>query len=301
VVERLLTERWTRAKERALDEGVLVDTRTDAINALALAPFEDVRQTLAQLLDSRHPVPVQLSALSTLATFQSATVATLVLNAWRALGPEARSEALELLLSRPGWTDSLLDALDLETVRGNQLDSTRVHLLRTHSRPEVRARAEQLFASGSTERLQEALASASPALRLAGDASRGAELFLDRCSRCHRRGGVGNDAGPDLTAVVSRDAESILLAVVDPNREIHPQYVDYMVLTTDGQLHTGILAAESSSSLTLRRAGGVSETILRAHVDVVRSSDVSLMPEGLIDDLEPPSVADLLAFLLGEE
>jgi putative heme-binding domain-containing protein len=107
--------------------------------------------------------------------------------------------------------------------------------------------------------------------------------------------------GPDLTSAASRGAESILLAVVDPNREIHPQYVDYMVLTTDGQLHTGILAAESSGSLTLRRAGGVSETILRAHVDLVRSSDVSLMPEGLIDDLEPAAVADLLAFLFGEE
>ena len=186
-------------------------------------------------------------------------------------------------------------------VRASQLDSTRVHLLRTHPRPAVRRRAEELFAPGSPERLHETLASLRPALQLAGDPRRGAELFRDRCSRCHRRGGVGEDAGPDLTSAASRGAESILLAVVDPNREIHPQYVDYMVLTTDGQLHTGILAAESSGSLTLRRAGGVSETILRAHVDLVRSSDVSLMPEGLIDDLEPAAVADLLAFLFGEE
>ncbi len=301
VAERLLAQRWTDARQRALDEGAQAAVRTDAIEALALAPFEDVRETLARLLDPRHPVPIQLAALATLASFRSPAVATLVLDAWRALGPEARGEAVELLLSRPAWTDSLLDALESRTVRANQLDSTRVHLLRTHPRPDVRTRAGRLFASAAPERLQATLASLRPVLRLTGDPAQGAELFRDRCSRCHRRGGVGDDAGPDLTAVAARGAESILLAVVDPNREIHPQYVDYMVLTTDGQMHTGILAAESSSSLTLRRAGGVSETILRAHVDLVRSSDISLMPEGLIDDLEPTAVADLLAFLLGEE
>ena len=68
-------------------------------------------------------------------------------------------------------------------------------------------------------------------------------------------------------------------------------------MTDAGRIVTGMIAAETANSLTIRRADGTTETVLRIHIDELRSTGLSFMPEGLEKQIDVPAMADLLAYL----
>jgi len=99
--------------------------------------------------------------------------------------------------------------------------------------------------------------------------------------------------------MANRGAEAVLVNVLDPNREVTPQYVDYVIETTDGRTLNGMLAAETATSITLKRAEDASDTVLRAQIKRMRSGQVSIMPEGLEQQLDVQGMADLISYMMG--
>jgi putative heme-binding domain-containing protein len=143
-----------------------------------------------------------------------------------------------------------------------------------------------------------------PALILAlkGDASRGRALFFTnstvQCKTCHRIGGEGSTLGPDLSAIGKKlDRARILESILEPSKSIEPQYVQYVVETKDGQIHTGLLAEKSADQIVLKNQGDKETRILADKVAVLAPLRTSIMPELLLRDLTAEQVADLLAFL----
>ncbi len=86
-------------------------------------------------------------------------------------------------------------------------------------------------------------------------------------------------------------------AILDPNREVQPNYVGYLIVDTSGRSVTGLIQTETAGSLTLARDKGVTETIQKQDIEQIKSTGTSLMPEGLEKTIDPQSMADLLAFL----
>jgi len=74
----------------------------------------------------------------------------------------------------------------------------------------------------------------------------------------------------------------------------HPDIIE----TKDGRTLDGIVTAESAASLTLKRAEGLTETMLRRDIVQLTGSGLSLMPEGLETAITVEQMADLIAFLL---
>jgi putative heme-binding domain-containing protein len=65
----------------------------------------------------------------------------------------------------------------------------------------------------------------------------------------------------------------------------------------DGTVATGVLSAETSTSITLRQQGGKEAVIPRSEIDELKSSGLSLMPEGLEKQIPHQEMADLLSFI----
>jgi putative heme-binding domain-containing protein len=65
----------------------------------------------------------------------------------------------------------------------------------------------------------------------------------------------------------------------------------------DGRQLTGIISAETATSITLRRADNATDTILRIDIDQLKSTGMSLMPEGVEKQVDQQAMADLLEFL----
>jgi putative heme-binding domain-containing protein len=74
--------------------------------------------------------------------------------------------------------------------------------------------------------------------------------------------------------------------------------LNYQIQTKAGRVFTGMIASETASSVTLRRAEKVEDTILRSHIDEIQATGKSLMPEGLEMQLTKQDLADVIAYLL---
>ena len=126
---------------------------------------------------------------------------------------------------------------------------------------------------------------------------RGLEVFRKKCSICHKVGNVGIQVAPDLSSVKNKSEADLLIAILDPNREAQPNFNVYSVITLQGQILTGIIAAETSNSMTLRRAEAKEDVILRSNIDELISNGISLMPEGFEKELNAQEIADVIAFV----
>lgn len=293
----ILAELLREARKTAGDPKRNAKERAGAIRSLALDTFAEVRDLFVELLKLRQPQPVQAAALETLARFDQPGVPALVLEAWPGLSPQLRATAAETLFSRPAWITSFLDAVEQGKVGRGDVDPARITLLQASPDPQLRTRAAKLFASNQLARRAEVVTAYQKALQLSGDVARGKEIFKKECSTCHQLEGIGNNIGADLSAIRNRGTEAVLLNILDPNREVQPQYLSYVLVTTNGRLLTGMITAETANSLTIRRADGTSETVLRIDIDELRSTGLSFMPEGLEKQIDLQGMADLLAYL----
>ncbi|HLY12117.1 MAG TPA: PVC-type heme-binding CxxCH protein [Planctomycetota bacterium] len=134
-------------------------------------------------------------------------------------------------------------------------------------------------------------------LDLKGDPARGLEVYRKNCIGCHRAGKEGKDVGPDLVTVKQRTPEELLIAILDPSREVNPQYVAVRIKTTSDQVLDGLIASETATSVTLKRQEGLVDTILKVNIDRMVRSTLSLMPDGFEKAVDPQAMADLIQFL----
>ena len=150
---------------------------------------------------------------------------------------------------------------------------------------------------GLKERRLLAVADGKMPSLLAPDPARGAKVYESTCMVCHKFAGKGNDIGPHLGTIKAWTPEQLLTNILDPNREVSPNFALYLVETHDGSTLSGLIASETAGNLTLKRADGGTDTVLRSEVKTLTSPGISLMPEGLEATITPQQMADLIRFL----
>ena len=117
------------------------------------------------------------------------------------------------------------------------------------------------------------------------------------CATCHRHSGRGNVVGPDLSLIAQQgDLKGTLQSILEPGREVAPQFFPTLLKLKDGSDFTGILL-RSSSIEVFRDITGKERTFQKS--DIVQRTDLqtSLMPPGLVASLTDEELRDLLAFL----
>ena len=283
-------------RDTALAEAPL-DVRLKAIQALAYDDFERVKDAFADLLAPKQPQEVQRAAVLTLSSFSQPEVAMTLLNGWRTYTPAIRAEVISALLDARNRVPALLDAIEGGLVPANQIPFARRATLLRGADARTKERLNQMFVVAVASR-KDVLAQYQAALARKGDATRGKTVFESVCAACHRAGDVGKDVGPNLATIRQWNPEQVLINILDPNREVAPNFVGYTIETKDGRTIDGIITSENVASVTLKRAEGVTEIVLRREIAQLSAFGLSLMPEGLEAAISVEQMADLLAFLL---
>jgi putative heme-binding domain-containing protein len=276
-----------------------VEARLSAIELLGYGSFEKARQPLIAQLDPRQPREIQLAAVRCLAGFPQPEVTSTVLVPWSTYTPALRSEVVELLLARSDRIVPVLDAIADGKILPSQLSSARLAFLLGHPNPQIKARAEMLLSASAPGPRQEVIAGYRSALSLSGDRLRGKAVFERECIGCHRSEEKGHDIGPHLATIRHRSSEEVMVQILDPNREVAPNFVQYLIETDDGRVDAGVFADETATSVTFKLAENVREEILRRNIESITSTGKSLMPEGLEQKIQVQEMADLLRYLLG--
>lgn len=240
-------------------------------------------------------------ALRALAKFDDPIIPQTLLSApyWRLSSIATRSELAALCLARDSFHGALLDALDGGAIQPSALTAQQKERLRKSKDPAVRERASKLFAAADGDR-QAAFEKAKAALALTPNPKHGRVVFQTLCANCHRLEREGVAVGPDLFDIRNQPKESILLHLVNPDAEIAPGFAASLVETKDGRSFAGIVTSEAPAGITLRLPGGAEETIARGMITTLAASPHSLMPPSLESAMKPQDLADLLAWLRGE-
>ena len=139
------------------------------------------------------------------------------------------------------------------------------------------------------------------AIKTPADPIAGERIFhnpkLALCANCHRADGRGNVVGPDLSHVAGREDKLWLLgAILDPNRDIAPQFMPRVITLNDGSTFIG-LQLRSYINEQIRDALGRNHTFSRADVKAIEDLSLSFMPTGLPMAMTDRELRDLLAFL----
>jgi putative membrane-bound dehydrogenase-like protein len=287
---------WPAAREFALLDRP-VERRLIALDAVVRGHPDMAETFVGRLLRSGEPAELQSAAARAIVRVGGAQLTSQFLESWSRLSLRNRRDLLEAALSSPRASSAVIDALDGEHISIDELDAVSREALRNLPDVELRKRARAILARSALADRSEVVARYQAALRLTGDATKGAGLFAKNCQTCHQHQGQGFRVGPDLSGIAGRPPAVLLSDILDPNHDVAPDFVSLTIATRRGMVLSGLLVEETDSNLKIRKAEGIDETIHRAQIAEVRSSGRSLMPEGLEQSLNLQEMADLLAFL----
>jgi putative membrane-bound dehydrogenase-like protein len=288
---------FASAANTAPDANATESSRVQAVSLLALTSFKESGAALAACLRPGQPEPVQLAAISALGRFSDAGVSAALLESGASFSSRARSEAIAVLLARPERATVLLRAIESGALKREHLNATQIEALHKHKTQAVAALAAKVFPLEQKISREELVRQFSAALTLKGDAAKGRAIYAERCVSCHRAEGQGFQLGPDLVTLKTTGREKLLLSIIDPNKEVAPQFLAFNVETKDGESYSGLVTRDDASGVTLRQAFGKEDLLPRAKIKSMRSPGQSLMPEDLQLGLTPQQMADLLTFI----
>ena len=167
---------------------------------------------------------------------------------------------------------------------------------------EIRGLFERFVpASQRAKRLGTAV-NAAELLAMEADVERGRQLFVrdgsTSCKSCHRVNGTGETLGPDLSQIGKKYSPAEMLThLLEPSRFIDAKYVPYVLETTGGLVHSGLLLEKTDTEIVLKNAQNKEVRVPAGDVESLVSQQKSLMPELLLREMTPQQAADLLAFL----
>jgi putative heme-binding domain-containing protein len=118
------------------------------------------------------------------------------------------------------------------------------------------------------------------------------------CSKCHTVDGRGGRVGPDLSNIGrSTSREKLIESILEPAREVAPQFTTWTMITAGGGVHTGMIVHENEGRTVLGDAEGKTVELATIDIDQRTPQQASVMPEKLHERMTVQEFRDLLAYL----
>jgi putative membrane-bound dehydrogenase-like protein len=290
-----LNRAFETARRDAENTGLRKTARNEAIDLLAFAP--NAAETLTRLALDDANQNVRLRAIGALTKSHSFQSWTRLLSRIAAQTPVEQRAVLDGVFVSVERTLMLMDEIEAGRTKATIIDPIHAKLLLENRDLAIKNRAEKVIASAVPADREKVLAQYKPVLKMKAETSRGRAIFEKRCSICHKIGNIGVSFAPDISDSREKTPEQLLTDILQPNRAIDNNYFSYTVITNDGRSHNGVLAAETSTSVTLKKQEGKTETLRRDEISEMHNDGVSFMPEGLEKDIPMQDMADLISFV----
>ena len=317
--EKLMASKTESVRDRADAIAVVLGDRRIFPRMRALlvndkATLEKRRQALDILVRGRDPDAVKAfqtvvaepklrgAAIRSLATYDDPKTPAVLLSGYDKFSEDDRRDAIGTLVSRPAYALALLDSVQKGQTPRTDLHAYHIRQLLGFKNDELNQRIKQAwgeFRESSADK-QKLIAhwkkQLVPATLVKADTSNGRRLFSKSCASCHLLFGEGGKVGPDITGSNRANLEYILGNVIDPSAVLGKDYRMTLIATADGRVVSGLVQKETDSALTVRT---INDTVLvpKSNIEERKTSELSLMPEKLLDNLKPDEVRDLIAYL----
>ena len=279
------------------DGATATSSRLVAWEILLRASPGDAALLFDEILNPAQPEELQSAAARGVGEIADPDIARSLLENWGTYTLNTRQELLTSLARKPELVGALLDSVEQNQIQPREVDFPTREVLARHTDPNLKERVKKLFLSQVNSNRQEIIKKYAPSAESPGNNLRGAPLFAQHCAVCHQMRGEGARVGPDLSGIASRPKPAILVDIMDPSRDISPDFTNYVVATKQGQVLMGLLVSETPGGVRLRRQQAVEEFVPRAEIEELRGNSKSMMPEGFEERFTAQELSDLLEFL----
>ena len=293
-------EAYTRAVARMSDAGEPAKVRLALIAAVGQAARSDALPRLLHLLDDPSD-EVRSAALAALGHDDDPSIGREVLDRYQSFSPALRSRAISLAASRAAWAEMLVRQVAEEKIDAKDVSLEQLRQMLIHDDDSLAAAIEARWGKIRPATPGEKMSYVPVLGRVLGagegDLERGHKLFMKHCGVCHTLHGEGEKIGPDLTSADRKNRDALLINILDPSGTIRPEYISQTALLVDGRVLTGLVIASDAQQITIVDAKQKKTTIARDEIEQIQPVTTSLMPEGLLEQLQEQEVRDLFRYL----
>jgi putative heme-binding domain-containing protein len=213
---------------------------------------------------------------------------------------ESRKQALATLTSSTEGALALIGQLHRGTI--TQGDSKVAIALGSAAKSDIRGLFETFIPESQRRPTLGPNIDPQTVLKLQGNHDRGKLIFFSdgaRCRNCHETDDKSKSVGPTLLDIAKKypKASDLLEHVLKPSLKIDEPFAAYVLLTTDGQTHTGLLVEKNDKEVALKTAEKLTIRVKAADIDQFKKSEKSLMPDRILSDLTPQEAADLVEYI----
>jgi putative membrane-bound dehydrogenase-like protein len=287
-------------KQVALDGTADPASRRKAIEILVSSHAEGMEPLLIKWLEDRS---VATQAAKSLAAFNSPEAPAVLIARYRSLDPEYRTACLNTLSTKPAFALPLLEAVASGEIPREDLSAFHARQIRSFGDETLNRKLAEVW--GEVRETAQAKKSLYDLFQnrltkevLAGaDLEKGRDLFLKTCSSCHVLFGEGRLVGPDLTGGNRQNLAYLLENLVDPSATVPADFKMSIVTIVDGRVLNGVVLDSPGKTLVLKTKD--EDLIIdREEIEKIRPSELSLMPDGLLDALPEDQVRDLIGYVM---
>ncbi len=275
------------------------DVRMNSLRSLINMSRTDASFLTAVLkqIGTENTPAFKCALIGALSESNDIAVGTALAAAYSKLPADVQAAAFDTLIKRADWANALLDAIkdgQIKIVAFSPATASRLH---THPNKAVAKRAVTMWEelNPGAQMKKELIAKLSDIVQQPGNAQKGKATFTATCAICHNYDGAGADIGPGLTGMGAHGALELLTAIVDPNAEVDPSFLQWNIETRNGGAFAGVIAAENPTTITLKSLAGVQQVKV-SDIKSRLNTGLSLMPEGF-GGLPPEQIRDIIAYM----
>jgi len=284
----------------ALDTSADLAVRKAALETLIEARPEDLRTICERLLRVRFLNSVALRGLT---QFADPGVGKLIASSYRSFHPSERTAVVEALSSRPEFAAELLAEVAAGRIPAQEITAVQARQIRSFQREDLSQRLREVWGElrdspkDKAELIRKLTADLTPSQIQAANPQLGRVTFNRLCAGCHRLYGVGESIGPDLTGAGRKDLHYLLSNIIDPSAVVTKDFQITVLALIDGRVITGIIVAETPATLTVQTEKA-RMIVSKEDIEKRTPSNLSLMPDGLLQSLSPEDIRNLIAYLM---
>lgn len=290
-----------RLRKSVLDDSVSSNDRREALQSL-LQVSDGVSIEMLHGLTTGSSA-LQHEAIQALAIHNDESTPGVLLGNYSEFNDAEKQDAIGALTTRLTFAESLLTAMEAGQVNRRDVSAFALQQLRMFDDQKLKSRLLKLWADDTvkiqkSDELARLLKLMVPEYLDNGDAGAGRLVFQKTCVKCHRLFGEGGTIAPDLTGSGRQKTDYVLSNLIDPSAQIDPAYRLTTLVTEDGRLFSGFVVRQTDSDVVFRTQDA---RILLSMKDVetIRTSNISMMPEGMLRTFTDDQVRNLLVYLAG--
>jgi putative heme-binding domain-containing protein len=283
-------------------------TRLEFIEILGQLEYADSLEPLLELFRKSGSEKYRRATLSALQHYSELGVAKALLETYPSLNADLQARVRNAFCSRSGWATLLVDAVEAGRIAAKDVSLDQIRQMAALKDASLNTRIEKHWGKFKADSPQDkrnfinqvklVLKPSGAAGRDAkGDPGKGRAIFNQACGLCHKLFGEGGTIGPDLTGAERKNIDVLLANIVMPSAYIRPEFVNFDAETKDGQSVNGLMVESTPTAVTLVDRNNQRHTFARDQVQSLRESELSLMPDGLLEAMQPQQLMDLFSFL----